>query len=419
MIIDVSGVRAPALKVRRTSADDTAVTDAAEQQPTLGQRLTERWERRRTLDAGEEFEQAALATAKGRERLRKRWAKARYDLARGPYEDLRFTVIFRIPAPPEVVWRALVDPAGPQASHHAPLLVCGTFPGPPPDAVGARVCTAMQEPSGDVVTTLDEVVHVEPGRRLTRASLQTPFRTLTGWWLEPEGPDATLVRGFTQLRVPRRCGWISGQLAESHLRRRAWALSAGVAGPQAAGPQPAHAPIDADAIRRRAEGAEQLARGPRVVVSASATAELTGVGVHAAWLAVCSVVGPTAEQGDPEAHWFPLRDGPAGATAALRCSVTRHPLGHLTTAVEEVVEWSPGVRIVTRSPAPLDVQACVELTPGPAVTTVEVRTWVEVLPDAAKRAQRILALRAHTNAARIDRQARGGEARPLDEVWFP
>ena len=394
------------------------MTDA-EQQPTLGQRLTERWNRRRTLDAGAELERSAVAAAKSRERVRKQWAKARHELATAPHEDLRFTVSRQIPVPVDVVWRALVDPAGPHAGYQAPLFACGTLPGPPPDVVGARTCTVMREPSGDLIVTLDQVVHAEPGRRLTRQALMSPFRQLTGWWLEPEGTSGTSLRGFTQLSTPRRCVWVQAQVAEADLRRRAWALAAGLAGPEAAGPQPPLAPLVADGARLRAEQAERLARGPRVVVSASATTELTGIGVHAAWIAVCTAVGPIAEHGDPEEYWVPLGDGPAGAAAALRCSLVRHPLGHLSADVDEVVEWSPGVRIVTRSPAPIDVQACVELTPGPTGTTVEVRMWVEVLPDAATSVQRHLNARAHMNAKRIDRQARGGERRPLDEVWFP
>lgn len=414
----LAATRGRALKNSAAQADDTPVTDA-EPQPTLGQRLSSRWDRRRTLDTATALEREARATLKGRERLRKHWAKARHDLATARHEDLRHTVMRQVPVPVDVAWRALVDPAGPHASSVAPLLACGTLPGPPPDAVGARTCTALREPSGDVVATLEQVVHVEPGRRITRRALTSPFGSLTGWWLEPDGPDGTLLRGFTQLSTPRTCAWVQGQAAEADLQRRAWALAAGLAGPMAAGPEPPLAPFVADGARRRAEHAALLARGPRVVVTAHATADLTGVGVHAAWLAVCSTVGPIAEHGDPEAHWFPLRDGPAGPSTALRCSVVRHPLGHLLARVDEVVERTPGVRLVTRSPAPIDVHASVELAPTPTGTRVEVGMWIEVLPDAAKRAQQHLMVRAHTNARHIERQARGGPSRPLDEVWFP
>lgn len=400
------------------------MSDAAQPPPALGRRLAARWERRRALDAGAEYERQAVASAKSRERVRRTWAKTRERQAAAPREDIRHTVTARVPAAADVVWRALVDPGGPHAAFHAPPLAYGTLPGPPPDAVGARTCVLAREPSGDVAVMLDEVVHVEPGRRLARQSLQSPYRTVTGWWVEPDGPGASVLRGFTELSVPRACAWQSSQVAEADLQRRAWELSAALAGPDACGPRPAHALLTLDGMRARVEAAATLARGPRVTVSASATAELTGVGVHAAWLAVCSATGPSVEHGDPDAHWFPLAGGPAGPTgpagpAVFRCALVRHPLGHLDVFVEEVVEWTPGVRMLTRGLSPLDVQASVELTPGPTGTAVEVRLWQEVLPGASETARTLLLARAHMNALRIDRQARGGRRPPLDEVWFP
>lgn len=394
------------------------MSDAALPPPSLGQRLAARWERRQVLDAGAEYERHAVASAKSRERLVRTWARARDRQARAPREDIRHTVTTTLPVPADAVWRALVDPAGPHAAFYAPLLAAGTLPGPPPDAVGARTCALAREPSGDAAVMLDQVVHSEPGRRIARQSLQTPHRSVTGWWVEPDGAGAAVLRGFTELSVPRACAWQSSQVAEADLRRRAWALAVGLAGPEAAGPRPSHALVTADGMRRRVEAAGQLAAGPRVTVSASAAADLTGVPVHAAWVAVCSATGPTVEHGDPEAHWFPLTGGPAGP-AAFRCALVRHPLGHLDAFLDEVVERVPGVRLATRGLSPLDVQATVELTPGPTGTAIEVRLWQEVLPEVSERARRALSVRAHVNARRIDRQARGGRRQPLDEVWFP
>ncbi len=407
------------LKVRHRRADDSSVSDGGVPPAGLGNRLAARWERRRVLDAGAEYAREAAASAKARERTRKLWAKARDRQARLPREDVRHTVLLRLPVPADVVWRALVDPAGPHTSFHAPLLAAGTLPGPPADAPGARTCTLAREPSGDVAVTLDQVVHAEPGRRIARQSLQSPYRTVTGWWVEPDGAHAAVVRGFTELTVPRMCAWQASQVADADLRRRAWELSAALTGPETAGPRPSHAPLTLDGILTRVEATGRLARGPRVAVTASATADLTGVPVHAAWVAVCSATGPSVEHGDPEAHWVPLRGGPAGPASALRCALVRHPLGHVDAFVDEVVESAPGVRLVTRGLSPFDVEAEVELTPRPTGTAVEVTLRQEVLPDVAEQAHRILVARAHMNARRIDRQARGGHPSPLDDVWFP
>lgn len=385
-------------------------------------RLGDRWERRRAEARAAEAKLTAQADARSLARLRKVWARERERLAKAPVEHVRHTAELRLPVPADVVWRTVVDPAGPQLASYGTPLAAGTLPGPPADAVGGRTFEVLVGPDG-VSTSLEEVVHVEPGRRITRRLLHHPRRALDGWWVEPDG-DGCLLRRFIDTDAARDCAWQTRQVAEAEVRRSLWFVARALAGPAVApDPEPPFARVMSDTVRRRTEEFERIARGPRVEVEAVFSVTLAAE-VHAAWLAVCTATSPVVEHADAEAWWLPLaRDG-AGPPAVpgppvLVGAISRHPLGALTLLPYEIVAAEPGVALHTRGIEPFGVVATVELTQVAGGTRVDVRLREEVLPGATTRSHRMLLARAYTAARRIERHAVSGPRPPLDDVWFP
>ncbi len=378
--------------------------------PNLSSRLGARWERR----------MAALERAEGarrREEAREAWARQRARLATERVEVVRHTVVLALPTAADVVWQALVDPTGPLACVDGEPLAAAAVPGPPPDVVGGRTCSVTLDSHGHCQTMLDEVVHVEPGRRITRQPLHLTRRWVNGWWVEPDG-NGSVLRGFIEMDADPPRAWQYSANGNATLQRSMWQIARAVAGPAyAPDPQPPRSAGQLAEAREHDAVVARQARGPRVPVEATASVTLE-CPMHAAWVATCAATSPVAEHGDPDAWWFPLTP-PTGSGTGLRAALSRHPVGGVRLLPYEVVASEPGARICTREIDHNATDAEVVLTPAANGVRVDVRMRRDVPPAEAEATRRVLTARACMNALRIERHAVNGPRPPLDDVWFP
>lgn len=370
-----------------------------------------------------EPEAAALWAVDDAERARRRRTVERMRRRiSSPRGTVRVVLTAPVQASVDRVWAALTDPDRFAIALPYPLLVACNVPGTPVDAVGELSCTAVVLPDGTITTQVSETLLREPARRIVERARTLPLEHLSECVLRADGPDLCTIRIVSTLVTPFGFGWLFRGTLRNSARHVHWQLRR-LTGDQTAEhePQPARPRREQRQVRRLEAAAARLAAGPREVVDVVRLLDLA-VPAEQAWAAVASTGSPVVERGDPVAFCFATAPvtravGASGASAGLRLALPRHPTNDLEPLVEEVVETTPGTRLVARDLAPFGPRAEVTLTPTPAGCRLHARLTQETLaPEVGPTFVR-LARRLEAYLDRLGRALTGRPPLPLEEGW--